>query len=231
MESARTGRLTAGTAATKEWRGDPDAFPEPLVNAPGALAVVIGTPTAPDAPSALGATAVSDSQIDRDWTDASNNEDGFKIETSADGGTTFTEIATVGANETAYSDTGLPASTTRHYRVRAFNAVDNSDYSNTASATTEATPDPGSAPTVSSCSPDNGNQNERLLVQVTGLNFENSATVDFGDGVNVQSVTFVSPTRLDVQIKGAQEGSFGPSQRHCHQPRQPARHRPGVLYR
>jgi hypothetical protein len=53
------------------------------------------------------ATAVSSSQINLSWIDNSNNETGFEIERSTDG-TTFTQIATVGANVTMYLNTTLP---------------------------------------------------------------------------------------------------------------------------
>lgn len=87
-------------------------------------------PTALAAPSNLIATAVSGTRIDLTWTDNSNNENGFKIERSPDG-LTFTEIATVGANVTTYSNTGLTCATFYQYRVRAYNANGNSAYSNT----------------------------------------------------------------------------------------------------
>jgi len=93
-------------------------------------------PTLPDAPSNLSASAVSSSQINLSWTDNSTNEDGFKIERASSAGGPWSQIATVGTNLTAYSDTGLNASTTYYYRVCAYNAAGNSAYSNTASAAT-----------------------------------------------------------------------------------------------
>jgi hypothetical protein len=97
-----------------------------------------GTPPEPPAaPSDLVATAVSSSQIDLTWIDNSDNESGFKIEQSDDGGNNFTEIAVVPENDTDFSDTGLSASTQYCYRVRAYNGGGNSDYSNTDCATTE----------------------------------------------------------------------------------------------
>jgi hypothetical protein len=90
----------------------------------------------PAAPSSLTASAASTSQINLSWTDNSNNEDGFKVERlNSDG--TWSQVATVGANLTTWSDTGLTAGTTYTYRVRAYNASGgDSAYSNTASATT-----------------------------------------------------------------------------------------------
>jgi len=89
----------------------------------------------PAAPSGLTATAVSKNQINLAWGDNSSNEGGFRIERSTNG-TTFAEIATVGANVTAYQSTGLKANKTYHYRVRAYNAGGISAYSNTAKAKT-----------------------------------------------------------------------------------------------
>jgi len=73
---------------------------------------------------------------------------GFKIERKTGSGSYF-QIATVGAGVTSYSNTALNASTTYYYRVRAYNAAGNSDYSNEASATT-LPPPPPTAPTLKS---------------------------------------------------------------------------------
>ena len=95
----------------------------------------------PSAPTSLSATAASASQIDLSWTYNSLNESGFKIERKAESGGTYTHIATVSPNVTSYSDTtGLSASTVYYYRVRAYNWIANSSYSNEASATTPAPP-------------------------------------------------------------------------------------------
>jgi hypothetical protein len=91
--------------------------------------------TVPIAPTGLSASAASSSQINLTWSDNSDNEGGFEIERSSDG-VTFNPIATTAANVTDYSDTGLAADTTYHYRVLAFNANGDSGYSNIFSATT-----------------------------------------------------------------------------------------------
>ena len=105
------------------------------------------TSTPPAAPSNLAAAAVSSSQINLTWTDSDSTEIGFKIErcTGADC-SDFTQIATVGANVTSYSNTGLTASTSYSYRVRAYNTAGDSDYSNPASAVTPAAPAVPAAP-------------------------------------------------------------------------------------
>jgi tripartite motif-containing protein 71 len=102
-----------------------------------ATAVTQAAPALPAAPTNLVATAVSRSQVNLTWTDNSSNETGFKIERCKGATcTNFTQIVTVGVNVTSYANTGLNANTTYRYRVRAYNASDNSAYSNIAAATT-----------------------------------------------------------------------------------------------
>ena len=99
------------------------------------LCVRVGSPPTdpPDlAPSGLTATAISSSQIDLGWTDNASNESSYKVERSADGSEPWTEIAELPAGAESYSDTGLSALTTYHYRVLAWNP-NGSLVSNTAS--------------------------------------------------------------------------------------------------
>lgn len=109
--------------------------------------VIYNGSTPPAAPTDLAATTASFSQIDLTWTDNATNETGFKIERCTGANCTdFAQIATVGANVIAYSNTGLAASTSYNYRVRAYNGGGDSDYSNTASAVTQAAPALPAAP-------------------------------------------------------------------------------------
>ena len=87
-------------------------------------------------PGSLTAQALSSSQVLLTWTDNSATETGFKIERSPLTDTNFTEIATVGANITSFTDSGLNEATKYWYRVRAYNAYTTSAYSNEKSATT-----------------------------------------------------------------------------------------------
>jgi GH18 family chitinase len=105
-----------------------------------------GTVTTPAAPGNLTASATSSSQINLSWTDNSTNETTFRIERAPNGSTNWASIATVNSNITTYSNTGLSASTTYQYRVRAENTSGNSGYSNTASATTQSIGTVPSAP-------------------------------------------------------------------------------------
>jgi FtsP/CotA-like multicopper oxidase with cupredoxin domain len=106
-------------------------------------------PTPPNAPSDLSATAVSSSAIDLSWSDNSTDESEFEVERSPGSANNFEYTGSVGANVTTYSDSGLSAETTYDYRVRATNGAGNSDYSNTASATTDSAT-PGSSLTLAS---------------------------------------------------------------------------------
>jgi hypothetical protein len=117
-DNARSMGLTADTVAA--WRDTVAASP-------------------PAAPSGLAAAAASFERIDVSWTDASNDENGFRLERSS-GGAAWTEIATLAANTTSYQDTGLAPSSSHAYRVRAYNGQGNSAYSNVDSATTNPPP-------------------------------------------------------------------------------------------
>lgn len=93
------------------------------------------------APSDVTAAASSSSTIDITWTDNSSNESGFRIERKTGSAGTYANIATVGADATSYTSTGLAGSTTYVFRVRAYNETTLSTYSSETSATTYA---PGS---------------------------------------------------------------------------------------
>ena len=120
-------------------------------------------------------------------------EQGFKIERCTSAGcSNFAQIATVGANVTSYLNTGLSGSTSYSYRVRAYNAAGDSNYSNTASAVTQAAPALPAAPTnlaavvlsksqVNLSWTDNANNETGFLIQrckgLTCTNFVLIATV------------------------------------------------------
>ncbi len=114
-----------------------------IVNADAATQAAAGgggvTPSAPNAPLNLVATAISRSQIRLSWTDNSDNETGFRVERCKGSGcTNFALISTLGANATSFNNTGLTRNRAYTYRIRAYNTVGNSAYSNSATATTPA---------------------------------------------------------------------------------------------
>lgn len=100
-----------------------------------------GAGNPPDAPGGLAAIAAGTSEINLLWTDNASDENGFKVERSADG-VVFAEAGTTPADDTGYADFGLSPETTYWYRVRAWNASGDSAYSNVAVATTDAPPPP-----------------------------------------------------------------------------------------
>jgi len=107
--------------------------------------------TPPTAPTNLAATAASATQINLSWTASTDNVGvtGYKVERCSGAGcSNFVQIAT--PTGITFNDTGLTASTSYSYRVRANDAAgNNSAYSNTASTTTPAAADttPPTAPT------------------------------------------------------------------------------------
>lgn len=99
-----------------------------------------GATTAPAAPANLIASSAYANAIALTWTDTADNEAGFKVERRKGTTGTWEQIALLGRNANAYSDTGLPASTTYYYRVRSSNEVADSAPSGEAMATTQAPP-------------------------------------------------------------------------------------------
>ena len=99
--------------------------------------------TRPTAPTGLIATAAGATRVDVNWTASTDNVGvtGYRVERCQGAGcTNFAEVAT--PTGTAYSDTGLAASTTYRYRVRASDQAGNlSTYSSIATATTPALTD------------------------------------------------------------------------------------------
>jgi fibronectin type 3 domain-containing protein len=92
--------------------------------------------TVPTAPSGLTATAVSATQVNLAWTDNSNNETGFKVLRSSNGGSSYTLLATTAVNAVSYPDTTAAAGTTYSYEVTATNGAGDSAPSNVATVTT-----------------------------------------------------------------------------------------------
>jgi len=84
---------------------------------------------------------VSSSSINLAWTDMSDNELGFELERSTDQ-SSWTGLSDPGVDATTATDTGLQASTTYYYRIRAFNLSGNSAWSAIASTTTDTGPPP-----------------------------------------------------------------------------------------
>ena len=97
----------------------------------GNASLVLGAPTN------LTATATGATQIDLSWEAPGGfTPAGYRIEVSADGATTWAVLeAATGSTATAYSDTGVTAGATRHYRVAAIKGIQPALVSNVAGAT------------------------------------------------------------------------------------------------
>jgi chitodextrinase len=130
-----------------------DAASNPSVPSTTATASTTAAPdtTPPSAPTNLTATAASATQINLAWIASTDNVGvtGYRVERCQGAGcSNFSQIATPVA--TTFNDTGLTASTSYSYRVRATDAANNlSTYSSTSTASTAAAPDttPPSVPT------------------------------------------------------------------------------------
>lgn len=92
-------------------------------------------PAKPEVPEGLGATPVSDTEIELEWTDVSTHETGFRIERRTSGAE-FEIVGQVGKNQTSFVDFGLLDNTAYEYRVFAFNKGGKSEYTSVTLVTT-----------------------------------------------------------------------------------------------
>ena len=173
------------TSATAGIVGNPGTgSPNRLLYTLGGTAPVDTTP--PSTVSGLSATASGSAQINLSWSAATDTGGsglaGYKIERCTGAGcTSFAQIAT--STTASYANTGLAASTSYSYRVRAYDgAGNNGGYSATASATTTAGGGGGTTLT-------NG-------VPVTGL------TATTGNSLNYTMVVPAGATNLTFTTSG-----------------------------
>jgi hypothetical protein len=128
--------LTEGTAYTYRIKAAALLPDPPATSAVQAesfpIEITVATLLAP--PTNLTASGESESDIALEWTDNSSTEQGFKIERRKSEDDSWEEIAQVSGS--SYSDGGLDKSTSYMYRVRAYNTAVNSEYSDTAYAST-----------------------------------------------------------------------------------------------
>ena len=109
------------------------------------LNIASSTPaSAPQAPSGLGATASSASQINLTWTASPTSGVTYTVFFGTSAGSIGTVLAS-GLTSPSYQATGLTSATTYYFTVEAVSSGGNSTLSNTASATTQ-TPSTTSAP-------------------------------------------------------------------------------------
>jgi len=114
------------------------AFDATNNTAESSISVIVSNDTIPAAPKNLKTTSIGKTTATISWTDNSSNETNFVLERCTGSGcTNFAVIATLGANVTTYSNSGLKRKTTYRYRVKASNVLGSSAYSNILAVTTK----------------------------------------------------------------------------------------------
>jgi fibronectin type III domain protein len=113
-----------------------------------ATAVTMPATAIPAPPTSPTATAMSSSRIDVTWTDASTNEDGFKVERCQGAGCTnfALVLTTLTPNGTSFNNTSLAASTTYRYRIQSYNGSGGSAFVGPVEATTAPAVTPNGVP-------------------------------------------------------------------------------------
>lgn len=155
-------------------------------------------PLAPAAPTGLILSSPSSNQINLSWTDNANNESGFKIDRSTDG-VNYNLLAYTGQNLVNFSDTGLQAGTTYHYRVRSTNPSGDSSFISANLPTRPA------VPLGLNAIPGDG-QVQLSWVAVTGATSYRvyRGTTPGGQGVTPIATGLTSPSFLDTGLTNGQ---------------------------
>ena len=152
--------------------------------------------TAPAAPANLAAALVAKG-VGLTWQDPAYNETSYQVFRSAGDTLNFTQIATLSAGATSYTDTTTSGGIVYFYRTSASNAVGSSGYSNVASVTSS-----DRIPTVTAIATVVANNGQTTTVNVTGVddpsdhltltvsNLPSFATfVDNGNGTGTITIT------------------------------------------
>ena len=144
--------LDANTTYTYRVRAFNSAGYSGYSNTADAIAPVLNSPAMPSDLTVVGALP---SEVDLNWVDNSDNEDGFIIERCSPGESGcgdeewefhFIGAGVVDANTTTFTDREVTPSTMYEYRVKAFNAYGDSPYSNVVLFWTPPPPPPPAAP-------------------------------------------------------------------------------------
>ena len=99
--------------------------------------VTVVTPgTLPAAPSGMRATTIATNYVILGWNDNSNNEQGFYVWMSSNGGSTWTRAGQSSTNASAFRVNGLVTKTRYLFRVQAFNTAGASPFAGVLLVTT-----------------------------------------------------------------------------------------------
>lgn len=159
----------------------------------------------PPAPAGLAATAVAPDRVDLSWSDASDLEQGFRIEQAPGAAGPWSLAIELPANATFHTVTGLAQLRTHYFRARAFNVGGESANSPVATATT-----PGAGPVLAPIPDQIVNEGELLALTASATapanaalltNFEESAA-----GTPNGSVLFREP-----RFSGSTSGLLEPA--------------------
>jgi hypothetical protein len=177
----------------------------------GTIVAPSGTVVA--APTGLTVTSVSTSSVSLAWTDAATNETAYVVQISTNGGATWTDAATLAANSTSYTATGLNSSTTYSFRVRADSGSVSSEYSAVATATTSAVVPPPTAPVAPSNAAISVSGNRKSLKYT--LKWTDNSTNETGfkvqrstDGVNWTTIVVTGANVTSYAITKPASGTY-----------------------
>ena len=170
------------------------------------IATVTADVTPPADPTNLTATAISNSQINLAWTASTDDVGvaGYRVERCAGNlCANFVQVAT--PTGVTFGDSGLSASTSYSYRVRAIDAAGNlSNYSNVASATTSAIQQPPSTPTfvqVNSGVPQSASVATLTVTYTAAQTAGNLNVIAVGWNNTTAAVTAVTDTKGNVYTR------------------------------
>jgi hypothetical protein len=130
--------VVVGSTAAADFPVTAGAFETDAPPGANAFVAMIHPLTAPVAPTGLAASAPSASSVEVTWTDESDEESGFQVERSVEGGA-FSLLATLSADAESYVDDERDPLRTYAYRVRAVNDAGVSPFAGPEGATTPAT--------------------------------------------------------------------------------------------
>jgi len=113
---------TGPQAMTVSWKNTANGIvSKTVITADYYKEITPAVPAVPKTPGNLQVTALSYNKIGLTWADSSNNETGFEIYRATSSTGPFVPVATVPANQTAYTDSNLVAQTTYYYCLKAIN--------------------------------------------------------------------------------------------------------------
>lgn len=147
--------------------------------------------------AAIPASAAA-AQLAIAWSDQADNEDGFLVERRNASGGSFAQIAALGPNAAAYIDSSVVAGSAYCYRVRAYNSVGPSAYTNEACGTATGAPGPTGTPISVSLAKTSYRNSETLIANVNAVGGVVSTPVDVY--VVIQGAGAILSLQLDGRL-------------------------------